>query len=147
MQDDQSKSTRHMDSFSFVATIGTTEILFAEVTGLNVDTEAIEKPERNRRLSSPIGISVPKKHARVTLKRGIARDGKSLSSMHNDIERNSTKRQTITISLLNEAKEVSKSWTLHNAFPVKVVASDLNATGNDVAIESIELEHEGLKVS
>jgi phage tail-like protein len=37
-------------------------------------------------------------------------------------------------------------WTVHNAFPVKVEGPQLKAAGNEVAIESIEVAHEGLKV-
>jgi phage tail-like protein len=38
------------------------------------------------------------------------------------------------------------SWKVVNAFPVKVEGPGLKATGNEVAIESIELAHEGLSI-
>jgi len=34
-----------------------------------------------------------------------------------------------------------------NAWPVKVQSSDLKADGNEVAIETMELAHEGIKIS
>jgi phage tail-like protein len=37
-------------------------------------------------------------------------------------------------------------WKAHNAFPVKVEGPQLKAAGNEVAIEAIELAHEGLEV-
>jgi phage tail-like protein len=37
-------------------------------------------------------------------------------------------------------------WRVKNAFPVKVRGTDLKAEGNEVAVESIELAHEGLTI-
>jgi phage tail-like protein len=37
-------------------------------------------------------------------------------------------------------------WKIQNAFPVKVEGPGLKATGNEVAIESIEMAHEGLEL-
>ena len=37
-------------------------------------------------------------------------------------------------------------WKAQNAFPVKVEGPALKASGNEVAIESIELAHEGLEL-
>jgi phage tail-like protein len=45
---------------------------------------------------------------------------------------------------LNEKHEAVMVWKAHNAFPVKVEGPGLKASGNEVAIESIEIAHEGL---
>jgi len=37
-------------------------------------------------------------------------------------------------------------WTVSQAWPVKIEGPGLKATGNEIAIESIELVHEGLSV-
>jgi len=37
-------------------------------------------------------------------------------------------------------------WKVKNAWPIKVQSTDLKADGNEVAIESIELVHEGLVI-
>jgi phage tail-like protein len=39
------------------------------------------------------------------------------------------------------------TWTLANAFPTKITGTDLNADGNEVAVETIEIAHEGLTIS
>jgi phage tail-like protein len=49
-------------------------------------------------------------------------------------------------SLLNEKHEPVMSWKVSRAFPVKVEGPQLKAMGNEVAIESIEIAHEGLAV-
>jgi phage tail-like protein len=35
---------------------------------------------------------------------------------------------------------------VHNAFPIKVQSTDLKADGSDVAIEQLDLAHEGLSI-
>ncbi len=57
---------------------------------------------------------------------------------------NTITRRDIIISLLNEEHSPVMVWNVHQAFPVKVDGPQLKATGNEVAIESIELAHEGL---
>ena len=37
-------------------------------------------------------------------------------------------------------------WTLTNAWPTKITATDLKSEGNEVAVETLELAHEGLKI-
>jgi len=55
-------------------------------------------------------------------------------------------RRDLTISLLNEAHEPVVVWKVRNAFLIKVQSTDLKADGNEVAIETLELAHEGLEI-
>ncbi len=52
----------------------------------------------------------------------------------------------MSISLLNENHEPVYNWRVKNAFPVKVVAPDLKSDANEVAVETIEIAHEGLTI-
>ena len=63
------------------------------------------------------------------------------------IKTNTTKRLPVTISLLDEAGAPTMVWTLANAWPVKITGTDLKSDGNEVAIESIEISHEGLTIA
>lgn len=38
-------------------------------------------------------------------------------------------------------------WTLTNAWPTKITGTDLKADANEVAIENIEIAHEGLTIT
>jgi phage tail-like protein len=38
-------------------------------------------------------------------------------------------------------------WTLNNAWPAKITGTDLKAQGNEVAVETIEIAHEGLTIA
>ena len=59
---------------------------------------------------------------------------------------NTIKRVPVTISLLDEGRAPTMVWTLANAWPTKITGTDLKSDGNEVAVESIEIAHEGLKI-
>ena len=60
---------------------------------------------------------------------------------------NTIKRLPVTISLLDEGGNATMVWTLTNAWPTKITGTDLKSEGNEVAIESIEIVHEGLTIA
>jgi len=55
-------------------------------------------------------------------------------------------RRDVTIRLLNEKHDPVAAWTAARCFAVKLTAPDLKSDANEVAIESIEVAHEGLKL-
>jgi len=65
----------------------------------------------------------------------------------NQIKLNTIKRVPVTISLLDETGKPTMVWTLTNAWPTKISSTDLKSEGNEVAIESIEIVHEGLTIA
>jgi len=62
------------------------------------------------------------------------------------VKLNTVDRRDLIVSLLNEDHQPVMVWKVHNAFPVKVEGPQLKAAGNEVAIESIEVAHEGLEL-
>jgi phage tail-like protein len=55
-------------------------------------------------------------------------------------------RRDLVVTLLNEERQPVMVWKVRQAIPVKVEGPELTASGNEVAIESVELAHEGLEV-
>jgi phage tail-like protein len=55
-------------------------------------------------------------------------------------------RRDVTVSLLDAAHQPVVVWKLRNAFPSRLAYSPLQADGNEVAVESLTLVHEGLVV-
>ncbi|HET6232012.1 MAG TPA: phage tail protein [Longimicrobiaceae bacterium] len=53
-------------------------------------------------------------------------------------------RKNGSIVLMNDAGEEKLRWNFINGWPTKWSGPALNATGNDVALESVEIAHEGL---
>jgi phage tail-like protein len=60
---------------------------------------------------------------------------------------NTIQRVPVTISLLYEAGAPTMVWTLASAWPTKITGTDLKAEGNEVAVETIEVAHEGLTIA
>lgn len=56
-----------------------------------------------------------------------------------------TARKNIAIIVLNELGEPSARWEFREAWATKYDAPDLKASGNEIAIETLEVAHEGMK--
>ncbi|GAB3422876.1 phage tail protein [Niabella aquatica] len=139
-------ATYPIPKFHFQVQWGGSRVGFTEVTGLDIQSEAIEYREGSSPEFHKIKMPGLQKFSNITLKRGnIANDNEFYDWM-NSISMNTVERRDIVISLLNETHEPVMSWKAKNAFPVKIQASDLKADGNEVAIETLELAHEGLSL-
>ena len=115
---------------------------FSEVTGFDASIDVIEYREGDM-TQTPIKIPGLKKYGNITLKQGL---GDSMvryewmtAGLEGDVE-----RKTLTITLLDIAGSPAASWQIINAWPVKYTAPDFNATSSEVAIESLEIAHEGM---
>ena len=84
------------------------------------------------------------KYSNITMKRGTFLGDNEYFSWWNSVKLNTIERRDITISLLNEEHAPVVVWKVKNAFPIKVQSTDLKSDANEVAIESIEIVHEGL---
>lgn len=139
-------ATYPLPKFHFLVQWGGTRIGFSEVTGLDIQLEPIEYREGSSPQFSKIKMPGLQKFSNITLKRGTISDDKEFYTWIKTVKMNTIERRDLTISLLNENREPVISWKVINAFPIKVQASDLKADGNEVAIETIELAHEGLDI-
>jgi len=81
--------------------------------------------------------------AALTLKRGVL-DRRLWTAWFGATGSSAVTSQTLVIRVLDERRRLIGAWTVRNAMPAKVEGSAFNATGNEVAIESIELTHEGI---
>lgn len=119
---------------------------FTEVTGLDIQVEEITYREGSSPEYSKIKMPGMLKYSNITLKRGSMDGDSDFYKWINTTSLNTVERRDIIISLLNETHSPVVSWKAKNAFAVKVQASDLKADGNEVAIETLELAHEGLNI-
>lgn len=142
----QSAATWPLVKFSFQVKWDDAEFIFQEVSGLSSETQVIEYRGGNSKVYSTVKMPGIQKFSNVTLKKGIFKGDKNLWDKYGLIKMNTYPRATITISLLDEANAVAMSWTLTNAFPVKITVTDMKSDGNEIAVESMELAHEGLKI-
>jgi phage tail-like protein len=133
-----------LPKFHFQVEWGGTNISFTEVSGLEVETEVIEYRGGASPEYSKTKMPGLQKYANLTLKRGTFQSDNEFYDWYNTVKLNTIERRDITISLLNEDHEPTVVWKVKNAWPSKVTATDLKADGNETAIESMELVHEGL---
>lgn len=145
----QSKNVWPLVKFQFAVTIdGNTSILFQEVTGLSQETTPIEYRAAGKGQPFSV-IKMPGiiKYGNITLKKGQFKGDKQLWDKLDSNNMNTTKRMPVVISLLDELGEPAMTWTLKNAWVCKVVHSDLKADANEAALETVEMAHEGCKVT
>jgi len=132
--------------FHFQVEWGGSKIGFTEVSGLDVSTDVIEYREGSSPEFHKIKMPGMQKFSNVTLKRGTFRGDNDFYKWFNTISLNTIERRDLVISMLNENHEPVVVWKVKNAFPVKVQSTDLKADGNEVAIETVEIAHEGLTI-
>lgn len=135
-----------LPKFHFLVQWGGERIGFTEVTGLDIQVEAIEYREGSSPEYSKIKMPGMLKYSNITLKRGSMNGDSDFYKWINTTSLNKVERRDIIISLLNESHEPVITWKAKNSFAIKVQASDLKSDGNEVAIETLELAHEGLNI-
>ena len=135
-----------LPKFHFQVEWGGTRIGFTEVSGLNIELQAIDY-----RAGDALEYQVTKmpgipQYSNITLKRGIFNADNEFFQWLNTVKLNQIERRDLTISLLNEEHAPIVTWKVKEAWPCKVESPTLNSTGNEVAVESVELCHEGLSI-
>ena len=120
---------------------------FQEVSGLDIEAQIIEYRHGNSKEFSTIKMPGIKKTGNVTLKKGVFVKDNAFWDWFNQIKMNTIERKTVVISLLDEEGNPSMVWTLNNAWPTKITGTDMKSDGNEVAVETVEVAHEGLTIS
>jgi phage tail-like protein len=138
-----------LDTSSGLAdSIGLTSVMdvavggFSECSGLEMSLDVQDYSEGGNNgtiLKFPTRV----KWSNLTLKKGIGLST-DLWDWHYSFVEGRGKRRDGTIILLNDLHLPSNIWYFRRGLPVKYTGPSLNATQNAVAIESIEINHEGI---
>lgn len=116
---------------------------FSECTGLQWETETQDY------LEGGVNTHVHKfptrtKQSNLVLKRGIV--DRVMWNWYWDLTRGLVQLRTGAVLVRDPSgNDVVMQWEFSDAFPSKWTGPDLNATQNNVAIESMEIVHTGLK--
>jgi phage tail-like protein len=116
---------------------------FSEVGGLTAEGDSVDYREGSDVQSNVRKLIGMRKFTNITLKRGYTPD-KSLWQWYTNIVNGVPDRRNVTITLMNERREAVLRWHAENAWINKIEGPSFKASGNDVAMESVELVHEGL---
>jgi phage tail-like protein len=126
---------------------------FTEVSGLDFETEVIEYREGSSKKYNKTKQPGLTKYSNITLKRGtfegdfdFFKEWQKTYFFQEGNDTGSMYRRTVTIKLLNENHEPIITWMVENAWPCKVQNASLKADANEIAIESMEMTHEGLTI-
>ena len=141
---DPLRNFRYRLEIDNITQAGFSEVAIAETTIDAVDYREGTDPPHVRKLS---GLT---KYGNVTLKWGLTSGGSALDlfKWHNDVSAGQIKerRKKVVIVVLDESgKTDSARFVISDAWPVKYDPSDLNAKGNEVMIELLELANEGIE--
>lgn len=133
-------------AFHFQVDWGGSKIGFSEASGLTVENDVIEYRDGASPEFTKIKLPGLKKYSNITLKRGIVPADNEFFKWLNTTKMDKPQRRDLTISLLNEDHNPVMTWKVKNSWPIKVEGPSLKSDDNNVAVESIELAHEGLTV-
>jgi len=137
-------------SFNFlIESGGLIQAGFSECTGLNSETNVIEYREGtdDTRMRKLPGLT---KYGNITLKRGVG-IGQQMFEWRRMVTEPSDDpprepRRNISIILLDEKRTEVLRWNVIGVWPDKYTFAELKAGGNEIAIEQLELCHEGVTV-
>lgn len=135
-----------ISSCHFSVEWGGSRIGFTEVSGLDVEVEVLEYREGSFKEYTPIKIPAIKKYSNITFKRGLFNGDNEFFEWFQTIRFGTAEKRDITVKLLNENHEPVVIWKLKNAFPVKIEGPELEATKSEIAIETLEIAHEGIVI-
>jgi phage tail-like protein len=131
-------------NFNFLVEIdGITRAAFHECTGFDSTIDIVEHREggENTALRKLPGLT---RYSNIVLKWGLT-DDMMLYEWHRQAVRGEVQRKTGSIVLLDGKGQEKARWNFVRAWPSKYDGPDFNAEGNDVAIETLELAHEGVE--
>ncbi|CAM3458475.1 phage tail protein [Aequorivita lipolytica] len=134
--------------FYFMVDWGETkDIPFQEVSGLDIEAQPIEYRRGNSPVFSEISMPGLAKNSNVTMKKAVFAKDNNFWDWYTKVKMNTIERQNVVIKLMDQDGNPAMTWTLSNAWPTKISSTDLGADGSEVAIESIEISHEGLTIA
>ena len=116
---------------------------FSEVSGLQAEIEVQEYREGGLNEYTHKRAGPVKYPSNLTLKKGIT-DSSELWSWYRDVMSGKIQRKPVDVVLMNSAGEEWRRWKLQNAYPVKWTGPDMKAATSEIAVETLELAHEGL---
>jgi phage tail-like protein len=118
---------------------------FSECSGIEANFEVMELKEGG--LNSHVWkLPVRASHSNITLKHGAIYAYDDLWDWHYDWVQGKGKRKDGLIVINDNSGQPAKMWKFRRGIPVKWTGPALNASQNNVAIESLEIAHEGLEM-
>lgn len=120
---------------------------FREISGIGVEVETMDYMEGG---NNEFVYKLPTrlKFQNITLKRGVTHQAALLEWFQQTRAQGvQAKRQDITVTLVGPKGEDIRTWSFTDAYPVKWTGPTLNAASNQIASETLEIAHTGMRVA
>lgn len=140
--DSSSSLAQRIATVTLSAIVGPPIAGFSECSGLETSLDVEEYMEGGNN-GTVLKFPTRVKWNNIVLKRGIGADSELWDWYYGFVEGNGKRRDGL-ITLQNERHESHTVWAFRRGLPVKYSGPSLNAAQSNVAIESIEIAHEGL---
>jgi phage tail-like protein len=131
-------------NFNFLVEIdGVTQAGFSDCSGFGSSTDPIEYREggENTTVRKLPGMT---KHTNITLKWGLT-DSREMYDWYREIVAGKVDRKNGSIVVLDLDGKEKVRWNFFQGWPTKWDGPDFSAKGTDVAIETLEIAHEGIE--
>ena len=136
-----------LKDYSFLVEIdGIASSTFSEVSGLSAGADVIEYRDGSDRTTSVRKLPGRIHYGDVTLERGLS-SSRELFDWWMTVVNGNLQRRNVAVVLLDDARNEVMRWLLHDAWIARIEVGTLNASGNEVLIESVVLTHEGLELA
>ena len=136
-----------LPAFCFKVTLGlgdtTGDLFFKSVSGLSYETDVLPVTEGGNNATTFM-LPNTTKWANIVLKQGFTASSAVLQWREGWITGKARGRVSGTIALLDTALQTQVSWQFYRGWPCKWSLSELDATKSELAIETLEIAHEGL---
>lgn len=139
-------SQNALNRYHFRVDWGGTRIGFMEVSGLDIEIEAVSFRDGGSPDDSFRKMPGLRKYSDITLKREIIKGDNEFFNWINTKQIGNIERRDVTISLLNEQHNPVVVWRVNNAFPVHYFEPVLAAQDSRLAMETLVLTHEGVTI-
>jgi len=121
------------------------DVRFTEVGGLSVEmgTEEVAEGGENRFIQK---FPTRTKYPDLVLKRGLLLNSEIFKWIRECVEDLKIQPKDLDVKLLNDEHMPLLTWHVVGAYPTKWSVSDLNATGNAVVIESLQMFYKYFRI-
>lgn len=121
------------------------QAVFAEVSGLQIETEVVEYREggNNGFVHCLPGAT---RVGRITLKQGLVASS-ALFAWYARVTLGKIDRRHMSIIVYSPAGEETARWNFINAYPIRWVGPTLSADNSIAMVETVELAHEGIELA
>jgi len=140
----QSEPPWPLPEFCFQVKWDNTIMLFQQLSGLRTEVQPVEDHHGDKPIFNVVGMPGTQKIGNITAKRGVFKSDNEGRAWLNEMTRSTPKPVPVTISLLDEQGSAILVWALANAWPANITFADPKADGNEIAVDTLEIAHQGL---